>query len=882
MNFFIEIKGIKILAIIMLVVALPLSILADGEGTVKGVVNDPEGEPLIGANVFLEGTTFGSSTDKDGTYVILNVPAGSYTVTVQYLGFKSESQPVDVASGESVTVNFSLISDALDMDEVVVTGLATPTKKLESSVAITTINPRQIERIAPRNTADLLKAIPGFYVESSGGEGGNNLFTRGIPADGSFRYVSVQEDGMPVFAAPECMFFNIDLGVRVDENIDRMEAIRGGSASIFASNAPGGIINYISKTGGDRFGGSAKFSTGDYGMFRTDLEFGGPISDNIRYHIGGFYRADNGIRNPHFRANEGGQVKGNLTYLMGKGRIRLYGKYLNDRNIFYLPIPLQGLDEELPGFDANYGTMTSQDFFYLNVRKPNGRGYQEQYLDSGMHPELTTIGGDILYELAPNITVREKFKRSELNHQFNAIFSLNDPMLASDYAAAQGITNPVWSYARGPGAGNPISNMASLNGNGLVVDVGWWAVTMPMNDFINDFSVNGVFGNHNVTAGYWFSHDKQEAHWWWHNVLTEITDNPRALDLQDGNTGIFYTDNGYSKYGSNYLNYHFTDWVNAFYANDEITLGDFTVDVGFRYQSGQIRGVSENTQTYDLGDTTTTADDEVLYGDGTYTPWEFDYDEPAWSVGANYKLNENLAVFGRASNGFRAPDDNNLVFDNAASGRVEDISQFELGAKYNSPNAAVFGTGFYSLLNDFPFSDEVVQPNGTIVDATRFADATAVGIELELIARYMGLGLDFTGTFQNLTYKNYQFTQGGTHFDFDGNQVRRIPKIYFTLTPSYQYKYLRVDFAIQHFGERYTDDANTADAVLPAFTQFNAGAALNLGAYTFAVHAINLTNTIGLTEGNPRTESVQAGAKAFRMARPIMGRSIVGSFMVNL
>ena len=172
-------------------------------------------------------------------------------------------------------------------------------------------------------------------------------------------------------------------------------------------------------------------------------------------------------------------------------------------------------------------------------------------------------------------------------------------------------------------------------------------------------------------------------------------------------------------------------------------------------------------------------------------------------------------------------------------------------------------------------------PGGSIINQTRFADATAMGIELELIGRYMGFGLDFTGTFQNLTYKNYQFTTGGESFDFDGNQVRRIPKIYFTLTPSYTYKYLRVDLAVQHFGDRFTDDANTESAKLPAFTQLNAGAALNLGRYTFRVNGVNLTNTIGLTEGNPRTESVLAGQKSFRMARPIMGRTIVGSFGFN-
>ena len=186
-------------------------------------------------------------------------------------------------------------------------------------------------------------------------------------------------------------------------------------------------------------------------------------------------------------------------------------------------------------------------------------------------------------------------------------------------------------------------------------------------------------------------------------------------------------------------------------------------------------------------------------------------------------------------------------------------------------------------MNDFPFSDEVVNPDGSISNATRNADARAMGLEIELIGKYeldtdLTAMLDFTGTIQDLTYENYKFTSSGENFDFDGNQVRRIPKIYFTLTPSLKYQDLRVDFTVQHFGDRFTDDANTESAKLPAFTQFNAGASYDWNQYTIAVHAINLSNVIGLTEGNPRTESVLAGQKSFRMARPIMGRSIVGSF----
>jgi len=852
------------------------------QGVISGNVTDQAGNTLPGANVILLGSSMGAASDFDGNYSVANVPAGDYTLKISVVGFSSQEFPVTVNDEQTVTLNASLQEDILDLEQVVVTGAQNPKTKLESSVAITTLNAKALEKAAPRNTADLLKAIPGFYVESSGGEGGNNLFARGIPADGSFRYVSMQEDGMPIYTAPEMMFLNIDLLMRVDQTVERMESVRGGSAAIYSSNAAGGIINFITKTGGPDFKGSAKFSVGDYGLFRTDLEMGGPISENLRYFIGGFYRSDDGIRPTGFKANDGGQIKANLTYLMDNGHFRLNTKFLNDKNVFYLPVPLRGLDEELDGFDANFGTMTSKDFNYLNVVKPNGRGVQTETLDKGMNPKYFSVGGELLFEFGDDWIIKNNFKKSIVDHQFNAIFSLNDPQTAANYASGAGITNPVWSYARGAGAGNAISNIGNLNGNGLVADVGWWAVTMPLEDFINDLKISKQFNlgkiKNNLTVGYFYSYDKQRATWWWHNVLAEITDQPRALDLQDGTSGTYYTHNGFSKYGSTYLNYELTNSVNAIYVNDEIELTDkLTLDLGARYEMGDIFGWSENTESYDLGDPETMADDGVAFGNGSYEVWDFEYDEFAYSIGANYTLNNNFAVFGRASNGYRAPDDNNLVFNNAADPKIEDIFQYEVGAKYSSPNLAFFITGFYSLFNDFPFSDEVLGEGGQIVNQTRFADSFTLGSEIEIIAKYKGLLVNLTGTVQNPTYKDYVFTTGGTKLDFDGNQVRRIPSIFFTVSPSYSYKNFTIGAALQYFGERFTDDANSPDAVLPSFAQINAGASYSWKNVTLAVNAANLTNVIGLTEGNPRTESVIAGAKAFRMARPVLGRSIITS-----
>ncbi|MBS1262728.1 MAG: Pesticin receptor [Calditrichaeota bacterium] len=385
--------------------------------------------------MIVKNTSFGAATDLDGHYKIVFPLDGTYTVMASALNHKAMSKEVRIMKDGSVTVDFMLESDVLSLSRVVVTGVRNPQEKLESAVAITTTTSEEIEEANPRNTADLLKVVPGFYVESSGGEGGNNLFARGIPADGSFRYVAMYEDGLPVFESPELAFANIDLLMRVDETVDRMEALRGGTASIYASNAPGGVINFLSKTGSGAPGGLVKFSTGDYGLFRTDFNYGGAWGEDWRFNVGGFYRQDDGIRDPDFHANQGGQLKANVTRLLDNGYLRFYGKYLNDKNIFYLPIPLTNPDnpEGLEGFDPNYGTMTTSSARWMKVPAPDGQIF-EFNLQDGMHPEIKSVGGEFDYDLGSGWTVNNKMRYTDVNLEFNAIFSLDNPFLEGEFA----------------------------------------------------------------------------------------------------------------------------------------------------------------------------------------------------------------------------------------------------------------------------------------------------------------------------------------------------------------------------------------------------------------------------------------------------------------
>ena len=303
----------------------PAEPMAPAGGTIKGQVRDATGQPLAFALMTLDNTSLGDAADHNGEFEIANVPPGTYTLRVRMLGYRPESASVTVSEGATATQNFDLVDDALMMSGVVVTGTLTPRPKLESTVAISTLAPRSIEQAAPRSTTEMLRYIPGFTrVESSGGEVNQNISIRGILG---VEYVMFMEDGMPVFPTMHTFFMNADNLFRPDENIATVEVVRGGSSALFGSNTPRAIINFVNKTGGPEMGGTLKASAATEGLARYDFNLNGPLGENWRFNLGGFYRYDHGVRDPVYPGIRGGQFKGNVTRMLDNGYIRASFKF---------------------------------------------------------------------------------------------------------------------------------------------------------------------------------------------------------------------------------------------------------------------------------------------------------------------------------------------------------------------------------------------------------------------------------------------------------------------------------------------------------------------------------------------------------------------------
>ena len=856
------------------------------DGGIRGTVKNKRGEALSGVTVKLVGPETMTLTDASGNYEFKKVQAGTYTLQFSYVGHQTKETTITVGDGQAVA-DVVLNEDVLNLQDIVITGTVNPRRKIASSVAITSYNSRKIQELAPSSAADLLQHVPGFLVETSGGEVGNNLFARGIPSAGAYEYVQIQEDGLPVFEDGALQFANADNWLRVDESISRMEALRGGSGSIFASNAPGGIINFISKTGSNTTSGTARLTGGTSGLFRADLNVGGAlIEDKLFFNIGGFYRVDNGIRNPGFKANNGGQIKANLKYNLNKGYVKLYFKKLSDKNLFLLPIPLTDKDHPkgVNGFNPNTGTLTSRNFSQLEVPQYGG-GYYRRNLENGVHPNVTAVGAEFKTDLGNNFSVTNNMRYTTIKLDYTAIFPGAEPQTAAAFAAnyttASGasfpVLNPGYSYASSGAVANPA----------LVAKVGYWAIDKQMQNFANNLRFDYKVKNVSLSLGHYYSNWTSDQQWNWSNLLLEVSDKPQLLNLVDKSV-----DPGAANYSRTYNGVTDISWLtrqaqtrgdlNALFANAEITASDkLTFDIGLRYDMDRYSGYQGNSQffsqnldnssSFNYDFKTTTADNSITTTEGPYYYWKYKVNRLSVSAAANYKFSNNMAAYFRYSNGFRSPIEE-AFYDNARNLSVLKptyINQFELGYKYQARNYAFFANLFYMNLDNIAFTD--ILANGT--SENKFAKAANMGLELEGEANAGPLSISVSATIQNPEFKDFK----GNGFDYNNNKVRRIPSFFGNIRPTWKItRGLSLYAELDHFGKKYSDNANAF--ALPSFNVLNAGIALVVKKIRFAVDATNLTNTIGLTEGNPR---ITTAPGSIYYARPILGRFAKASVTVD-
>ena len=757
----------------------------------------------------------------------------------------------------------------LALEEIVVTGTASDERtKFDSSVAITTMNAEDIRTLNPLSTADLLSAVPGLWVESSSGESNANVYARGIPQDGGYFYLNLQEDGSPVFPVSSLSFFGADMLIRLDESVERMEAVRGGTAPIFASSAPGGIVNFVTKQGTQEPEGLIKLTLGDFGLFRNDFFYSGPLSEDWLFSFGGFYRSSDGIRDPQFRADRGGQLRFSLTRLLEDGELSIFGRKLNDRNLFPTPLPLQNPrnPEGVPGFDAGTGILHSNDLRRVSLPHAADVGLDGADLADGIRSELDTLGLRLALDLDTWTSLENIFRYTEADITFNSIFTGTAAQRGSDYADGRG--NIVYA-----GSG------AAFDHDNLVIDAGLWLVAKQLQSFSNDLRINFQTQSNDFTFGFYYA-DYSVADQWslGNNFLMEAKNNAQRLRL----AGVTSPE-GLTRTSTFHLDASHQGTSTVLYASDEWNLSeDLRFDFGLRWQRDTIDSSISEGATVDFdGDPTTPWDNETAQTGNSYRTVDRDFDDLAWSVGFNYNFTYNQGIFGHWTDSFRISN-----FDDLRDGRdvVESITQVELGYKLSTDYLAIFATLFRSEFDNVYFND--VLADGSM--ARRTAGTENIGIELEGVWTPLeSLEVVAGMTLQQPEYTSFTIRTADNPdtandetatSSFTGNTVKRLPELLFRSTITYRFgERARIYGSFSHVGKRYSDDENVVE--LPAYNKFDIGFIYNhRESLSFQVQVNNLTDEVGLTEGNPR---VTGPTGVYYNARPIFGRSLRASVTCN-
>ena len=207
--------------------------------TIFGTVTS-SGSPVALAAVYVEDGKTGTSTDSEGKYS-LDVPLGTKDIIVQSQGYRSQTTLISTAPGKQMQLDFSLIEDALNLEEVVVSATRNRISKKESPVIVNVLSPKLFKATQSISIADGLNYQPGVRVETNCQNCGfTQVRLNGLEG----QYTQILVNSRPVFSALNGVYGLDQVPVSI---IDRVEVVRSGGSALFGSNAIAGTINVITK-----------------------------------------------------------------------------------------------------------------------------------------------------------------------------------------------------------------------------------------------------------------------------------------------------------------------------------------------------------------------------------------------------------------------------------------------------------------------------------------------------------------------------------------------------------------------------------------------------------------------------------------------------------
>jgi len=771
-----------------------------------------------------------------------------------------------------------------NLDEIVVTASAQGIKKLDASFNIVTASLDEIQNANPGSAAEIYKLSPGVWPESSGGQTGVNIDVAGFPnGGGDSPYFTTMLEGMPLYGAPYLSFMDNSSLIRMDDTVERVEIVQGGTGAIFGPGQAGATANFLLRTGSDKPEASIGVTYGTEGSERVDAFMSGKLTDGWYGSVGGFYRDSNGVRDPQYPADIGGQITATIKHTLDEGSVMFYFRALDDKNQWLADMPYlvnsNGNPEAYPGFNQLNSTYNGKQLQNFLVPNPAG-GFQNDDISDGRGADLLYFGSDLKLKFEGGWSISNTFLFDGGTVDTHALVNNGNPQSLSSFIAGLG-TLPTGLSSSLVQAN--YTNGQAVPGSTSIFTSQVWDVQKKITSVTDEFRVADDFGNGDVlTFGAYVAHYTDNDSWeLGANVLTTNTPNASPILLTAVSGGNLYDVSSsqgiYNANGSyNILEQGVATNVAA-YLSDSWKIDQWLLDASVRLEHINLTQQTTNLSPVQLGSAFDLWDNAVNLPNGTYSYAGERNTMPTFSVGANYEFNDHFSAYGRINDGvfFDNFDEvrcnTNLVQNERCNDNppLSTIKNYEAGIKvqniYTYIDASIYEKEFSGL-----YYQPVNLENVDIGPATTYG-SEALGIRLVGSVNPLAFSdvqplrdfkITVNGNWENAHYKDYvgcyiyQNISGATVCGtINDVQLARLPKFQIRVTPSdtqtFAWGSVTEYLTYEYIGQHYQD--NTGLNPLGTYYDIGAGVVAAVGDHwQFKVLGSNLTDQFGLTEGNAR------------------------------
>ncbi|MCX8019060.1 MAG: TonB-dependent receptor [Chitinophagaceae bacterium] len=809
--------------IFFLLLCLSSAITLFSQYSVTGTVKNTDGQPLEGVSVAEKGTNKGVITDANGKFSI-NVSGAKSVLVFTSTGYRSR----EIQAEKAVSVVMDV--DLSEMDVVIVTAGRQPVRKLETITAVEIISSKSLKTIKPEGISEAINLAPGVYINQSQGRRGG-IVTRGFPDGGNplggLDYTAILLDGIPSFGTTGRL---PEAGFGFDLNVDRVEVVRGSTATLFGRASAAGAINVISKTGGERIGGSFRFTNYNNVFdenkqfnYRVDFNINGPITKDksLRFSLGGWMINDNGFKNTGFQ-DKGYQFRGNLEYQDPdkKAKIRLY--FLKADYVFQnlTDVPADPNTMKIAGGYKQHQTLQNYPALY-NLKYTvyeSGSGFPTR--------RVTTNGTDSIYR-----DIGEQMRRNSYGDNFHVgtmmNFKLPKGFEIEEHFRYQNLKSGTkYSFALPSYYFNNYVQRLLLDGDANDKDI------------INEIRLKKKLntrnlGEHTFVLGHFISNMEllPTTYSFLHVMNPSNPNNYQWAALAPPFAPNPWSGPAAYPRGSITRRGDYLERVNGVFFGDEIKYKNkLTVVAGLRYD-WVLLDMKERKRPFD----------------SLYTRKE-KHEDWSGSIGINYLFNQKTAIYANYTRAFRAPDYTaytslepvsftNRNYLRAPNGIPENehVYNFEVGYRTTKGDFTFDIAGFHTKITNRLAS--IFQ--GGIVISVPFGTNRIVGTELsvsyfssvvkgltlrsnltvqkpyfEKFKIPVGRGgvLGNTSTQLNVNpngnlYGNKLISEGGGNYSIDlaGRRLPGVPSVIWNSTANYTHKYFGLDFSSNVNANRWVD-----------------------------------------------------------------------------